>query len=173
MHREIKFRAWLRDGGWDAFDEKQDFIMVDGDSLAFEDYDLLCNLIKDEEDEKYFMQYTGLKDKNGAEIYEGDVVEGFDTKFIVRWGVMKIIKGFPDNPTTGSGSDLFLEPETHNFNEVEIPSYYFDAGDGIPLYPIVKNHNRKHDLEELTVIGNIYENPELLSQKHVLSEEEE
>jgi hypothetical protein len=59
--RQIKFRKW-------DFENKE---MIDGDSLAFEEYLPICQHLTQEG----IMQYTGLQDKNGIEIYEGDVLE--------------------------------------------------------------------------------------------------
>jgi uncharacterized phage protein (TIGR01671 family) len=86
-------------------------------------------------------QYTGLKDKNGKEIYEGDIVEftwfdyvGSDTQFK---GLVKYRSGL---------YEIWKNDKTEFF-----------GSDGA----FILNHVWLQD-EEFEVIGNIYENPELL-----------
>lgn len=67
MTREIKFRAWY--DSWPM----QNMLFVGDDYGTKHPLDC-CAYYKEGQPVK-LMQYTGLKDKNGVEIYEGDIVE--------------------------------------------------------------------------------------------------
>jgi len=132
--REIKFRFWNRE-------ENQ---MISGDTLAFEEYAPLCHLLSQEG----IMQYTGLKDKNGREIYEGDI----------------IVDGSAPGPEYGIGGYMFTKYEVKMVNGcfvVEcIPDCVNDHifGSYHLLYEVITDGFAE-------VVGNIYENLELLKEK--------
>ena len=67
--REIKFKAWDK-GGKQFVDD----VLIAANKYGF----LYCNYnrceFEGEDRDIVIMQYTGLKDKNGNEIYEGDIV---------------------------------------------------------------------------------------------------
>ena len=83
------------------------------------------------------MQYTGLKDKNGKEIYEGDIVE-------ISFGVGYSSKYYP------SFSD---GTERKTIKEVKYENAEFSC---------LRPPNDDNFIKEFEVIGNIFETPELL-----------
>ena len=132
--RVIKFRAWC-EGCYDEESDSYVFEMISSDRLVISEYNLLKDQLK--QTEKFrLMQFTGLQDKNGKEIYEGDIVV-YD-RGVGNW--------------TGKRMST-----THTivFSE-EVFAFVMDYGSSyIKL--------RKHWNYIYEVIGNIYENPELLS----------
>lgn len=72
--REIKFRAWLQ--GRMIYITTDDDYFIDGDGrlVKIEQNENGCKYQGFEDCECNLMQYTGLKDKDGREIYEGDIV---------------------------------------------------------------------------------------------------
>lgn len=110
--RDIKFRGWCSDDQiMETHDEWKDLVdYIEG--MAYR-----CDVL---------MQYTGLKDKNGVEIYEGDILHELD-------------------PTSFEPKELVFYPEK---------GCYLAGGCFFTAENIKRN--------EWVVIGNIYQNPELL-----------
>ncbi len=92
----------------------------------------------------YLIQCTGLKDKNGKLIYEGDIVKYFCPAEYCSDGVHKC-------PECYSG-----ENGSVHYDEDLAMYEYRSKSDECPL---TDNINTEEDLE---IIGSIYENPELL-----------
>ena len=124
-----KFRAWLKSLKWMcdvtniSFDSKFVDICQQGDTERYTEMSV-------EFDEITLMQSTGLFDRNGKEIFEGDILDYRGRKALVRWhgSYASFIYRFVD--------------ELQNRNT-----------EWKPLYLAYM---------KCEIIGNIYENPELL-----------
>lgn len=135
MNREIKFRIWLKEKKQmiqdvHIYPEYGWLVMSDNDAL-----EEICDRVS--EKELIWMQYTGLKDKNGVEIYENDIIDIHQTvngynQFVIQYDNYKF-------------STRYYNQKTKQI----LGWYQYDLDE---LFEI--NETGK----EMEVIGNIYEN---------------
>lgn len=132
--REIRFRAW---------DKKRsclfEFELTDLINIHYANRDDIYISLMNNDGNIIIQQFTGLYDKNGKDIYEGDVVRFF---FI--------------------GNDFTpLEVITTVFFHEGVFTVVTVNDDPLPLRDAIKISNKVNKGPE--IIGNIYENPNLLT----------
>lgn len=126
-----KFRAWDKHGK--KMFANDELIIWNGNVYANDSKKLTCNNLKGWSiDEEYLMQSTGLVDKNGKEVFVGDIIKC----------------------TRGCLHEVYIEKEYGGRYFGGMPAVYLkDLGEGYAW------------TEHEEIIGNIYENPELLEDK--------
>ena len=135
--REIKFRVWETDQKKMNYGKRNDICLPIQNGVP--SYWDEGQGWESEYSKDYIpMQFTGLKDKNGKEIYEGDILREFDAE--VNLFIVYFAEGIGQWRLECINEDCFFS---------------FDGGD----YPDGVDSNR------FEVIGNIYENPELLEEQ--------
>ncbi len=174
-NREIKFRAWNAKskqwlmgyempnlGGFSLFGE----MMLLGEWSALLN-EFLFDRNGHKADDLIVMQLTGLKDKNGKEIYEGDIIgyvraendrdwlkghDGIENKLAARSGIVEFKDGkFVLHWHYGDTYDVMTKPI-----KIRWTDEYNDLLDELDA--------RKNPIVE--VIGNIYENPDNLDPSY-------
>ena len=141
--REIKFRGKRKDNGewvfgdYSRYSKEASIIMVD--LLEEEDYWVSNETVG---------QFTGLHDKNGVEIYEGDVV--------------RIEHDITETQSLGSieNKDLSVWEEVVETFEVEDVVVFVNGSFDVQEWAV--GIFMPYEIE---VIGNIHDNPELMGKK--------
>jgi len=116
----------------------------------------------------YIMQYTGLKDKNGVEIYEGDILQYKHYYAPIKWwSTVSEIAEINAN-TEKQRQDFHIDKDIVVFRDSAFCKGYkelssFDIRDGKITQKLITGKTNWGDFEErywdFEVIGNIYENP--------------
>lgn len=137
MSREIKFRAWNE--GYKTMSGSFGLTDISAEGAVVGGNDSYTGDITGEDGEVVIMQYTGLTDRNGKEIYEGDIIRMFEDDL----------------------DDIF-KPKLEIIGPVawngEWGAWFAEWEIGLKTGQVLGQLSRP-----IEIIGNIYENKELLN----------
>src|SRR5262245_38721138 len=138
MTRAIKFRSWANGSMWNVnalacSDGSEQMDLVDDSIGGYDDVSLFDNA-----EDRVIMQYVGVKDKNGKDIYEGDVV-------YVKNMLVETVPPYRAVVEWDKYRYCVRNLNTPNYSALQFPYNNLD------IFGL-----------DIEVIGNIYENPELL-----------
>jgi uncharacterized phage protein (TIGR01671 family) len=159
--RELKFRAWYKPEKKMIYNIQKEFEeRIELGMDCFSDY--LNN------DDFIVEQYTGLKDKNGRKIYEGDVIE---CVFNVREAEVSVIGEvciFEGQGAYGIKNVKYNNQELRRLcdkeNEYAGEIFCFAGYDNTDEDQTLIFTDYCFIEDDLEVLGNIHENPELLEK---------
>lgn len=158
MSREIKFRVWSRafkkftDGYENENRVSYDELYSDPPGLFFGGLRALQN-----DGDYVLQQYTGINDTKGREIYEGDIVYSelrFQDKAIYK-NVSEVLYNNLRGAFFYYKAYLTHEAANEKYNN------WIKAGDQIGNTGFIVSNSPEDHIE---VIGNIFENPELVNE---------
>ena len=133
MNREIKFKVW-------DIEEKEMYEPHKIEYINFYDGFVTLEVVGFIEfEDAELLQYTGLKDKNGKEIYEGDIL-------LLEKGTKRTVFSVP-----GGFAIESLDDDLNKYGKEIF----------VPIEGLSDEQNASF-IKSTKIIGNIYENPELL-----------
>lgn len=138
MNRPIKFRVWhkgknewVHEPGWEP--------NILGECILFGEW---CRVPPEELNDLEVLQFSGLKDSAGKEIYEGDIIS------------------YSYEKTWGDESDCLISSCEKKIAEVFYKGCGFHLNESEEYQPTIDNYC----FGAIKIIGNIFENPELLER---------